>query len=69
MSERACYRYRTSVLVGPWRRQPDKALADAVEAGQARRQQAGDVAWAVGGGVEQSLCDHGGPCGGIYPPD
>ena len=68
MTERACYRYRTAVLVGPWRRQPEKALADAIEAGQARRQNPGGLKWNVGGDVEQSLCDHGGPCGGIYPP-
>ena len=68
MNERACYRYRTSVLVGPWRQRPEKAIDDAIEAGQARRENASGLEWQVGGEVEQSLCDQGGPCGGIYPP-
>ena len=65
MSKRACYRYRTPVLLGPWRRRPEKALEDAANAGQVR----GDGAsWVVPGDIEQSICDEGGSCGGIYPP-
>ena len=66
---RACYRYRTPVLVGPWRRRPEKAIKDAIEANQARDRQDGVLEWNVSGEVEVSLCDHGGPCGGVYPPD
>jgi len=68
-AERACYRYRTTVLVGPWRRHPDKALEDAVRAGQARAGEGGDLAWLVTGRIEESPCDRPGPCGGIYPAE
>ena len=65
MSKRACFRYRTAALLGPWRRRAEKALEDAAKAGQVRAEGAG---WAVPGDIEQSLCDEGGPCGGVYPP-
>lgn len=68
-AERACYRYRTPVLVGPWRRCPDKALADAVKAGQARADDGGTLNWLVTGGIEESRCDRPGPCGGVYPAE
>ena len=65
MSARACYRYRTTALVGPWRRRAESALEDAIRAGQRD-----DCArWIVPGDIEQSICDEGGPCGGVYPPD
>lgn len=69
MNERVCYRYRTPVLHGPWRRGRTSAQQDAIEAGQARL--CGDRAeWCVvGGGIEASYCDQGGPCGGEYPPE
>ena len=31
--ERACYRYRTEVILGRWRRQPERAIDDAIAAG------------------------------------
>jgi hypothetical protein len=68
MSERACYRYRTPALIGPWRRRPEKALEDAIGAGQARRVGPEGFQWTVSGEVEESLCDYSGPCGGVYPP-
>jgi hypothetical protein len=68
-AERACYRYRTPVLVGPWRRNPDKALEDAVRAGQARAVDGGDLNWLVTGDIEESRCDRPGPCGGVYPSE
>ena len=36
MSERVCYRYRTTALHGPWRRLPDTAHRDAVNVGLVR---------------------------------
>jgi len=65
---RACYRYRTLTIVGPWRRRPETALEDAVRAGLAIRAEEG-VSWRVDGDVEESLCDHDGACGGVYPED
>ena len=65
---RACYRYKTLTIVGPWRRRAEAALDDAVRVGLAMRSQ-GNVDWRVEGDVEQSLCDHDGACGGIYPPE
>jgi len=65
--ERACYRYRTHVLVGPWRRRPDKALEDAINAKQAVDDGNGGFRWVVDGEIEESFCDRDGPCGGEYP--
>ena len=54
MSSRFRYRYRTCVLVGPWRHRREEAIADALRAGQARRADAGvDVVWVVGGAIEE----------------
>lgn len=68
MSERSCYRYRTAVLTGPWRRMPDKAMEDAVRSQQAARE-GEDVSWNVSGAIEQSRCHPGAPCRGVYPPE
>jgi len=66
---KACYRYRTSTLVGAWRQSPEKALDDAVAAGQATRTGTDPVQWQVGGTVQESICNlEDAPCGGIYPP-
>jgi len=56
------------VLVGPWRRTSDKALEDAVAAGQATFDHAG-LRWQVRGMVEESFCylDNA-ACGGAFPP-
>lgn len=69
MSLRACYRYKTPVLTGPWRRRPEKALDDALRARQARRDDRGEVAWEVSGTIERSDCHSGAPCRGVYPPE
>ena len=48
------YRYRTTVLTGPWRESPDQAIADAARAQQARI--AGtppQVEWNVPGRIEE----------------
>jgi len=48
------YRYRTCVLVGPWRDRREEAIADALRAGQARRADAGtDLVWIVSGAIEE----------------
>ena len=47
------YRYRTCVLVGPWRTTPDRALADALAARQARIEEDG-FRWIVHGEVEEA---------------
>ena len=60
MSEPICFRYRTSVLVGLWRRSPAEAIEDAIVAQQAFRDRDGEVHWAVGGKIEKSLRDEGG---------
>ena len=65
---RACYRYRTSALVGPWRREPARALDDAVKAGLVDGAEADAPRWRVTGEIERSPCARGNPCGGIYPP-
>jgi hypothetical protein len=65
---KACYRYRTAVLVGPWRRSADQALQDAVAAGQAKLDHAGPR-WQVNGMVEESFCHlDKASCGGVSPP-
>ena len=47
------YRYRTTVLAGPWRDSQDEALADAVRAHQLRIE--GDSRqWLVPGEIEES---------------
>lgn len=47
------YRYRTSVLVGPWRDARELAIADAVRSNQARiDERAGDIVWLVPGRIE-----------------
>jgi len=47
------YRYRTRVLIGPWRATPDRALADALAARQARIEEDG-FRWIVDGKVEEA---------------
>ena len=69
MGSRCCYRYRTTVLAGPWRRRPDQALEDAVMAGQARRDEEDRVVWKVDGTIERSECRSGSPCRGKHPPE
>jgi hypothetical protein len=64
---KACYRYRTAALIGPWRRGRDEAESDAVAAKLAW-QDGNALAWRVAGEIEISLCDQGGSCGGIHPP-
>lgn len=68
MTDRICYRYRTAVLCGEWRRHPETAHRDAIDAGQVQLNEAGE-AWRVQGEIEASYCDRGGPCGGEYPPE
>lgn len=47
------YRYRTGVLVGPWREAPGRAAADAVRSGQARVDAGGgSLTWLVPGKIE-----------------
>jgi hypothetical protein len=48
------YRYRTCVLVGPWRDTREEAIADALRARQARRSDVGaDVVWVGSGAIEE----------------
>lgn len=48
------FRYRTGVLVGPWRDGPEQARDDAVRAGQARAAGEGaELVWIVPGSIEQ----------------
>ena len=67
--ERACYRYRTEVILGRWRRQPERAIDDAIAAGQAWRNGGGHLHWHVPGEIEKSPCEPDAPCRGVYPPD
>ena len=46
------YRYRTCVLVGPWRDTPERATADAVRSNQARVGDDGVLLWVVPGRIE-----------------
>ena len=49
------YRYRTKALVGPWRETHARAIADALHAGQIRRDE-GDrhvLVWLVEGRIEE----------------
>ncbi|HYD14036.1 MAG TPA: hypothetical protein VEC11_14400 [Allosphingosinicella sp.] len=48
------YRFRTSALVGPWRKTARQAVLDAVRARQARRDDR-KVHWLVPGRIEE--CD------------
>jgi len=49
------YRYRTSVLTGPWREAREDAVSDAVRAKQAEieDQSLGKVRWIVPGVIEE----------------
>lgn len=49
------YRYRTKALVGPWRRTTAQAMADALHAGQVRRDERDrhNLLWLVEGRIEQ----------------
>lgn len=49
------YRYRTQVLVGPWRKTARQAVLDAVHARQARRDEQNRqmVRWLVPGRIEE----------------
>ena len=48
------YRYRTKVLVGPWRAKPAEAAEDAIRARQAHREATGDpLRWLVCGEIER----------------
>ena len=58
-----CHRYRTEALVGPWRRSRDEAIADALRAELAfRDDDTGLVHWRVAGEIEQAPCQAGSPC-------
>ncbi len=48
------YRYRTTVLVGPWRKTARQAVLDAVRANQARRDDQ-TVRWLVPGRIEETV--------------
>lgn len=49
------FRYRTAVLVGPWRDRIEQASADAVRAGQARLEPPGsELIWTVPGRIEST---------------
>lgn len=56
------YRYRTSVLTGPWREDRDEAVSDAVRAKQAEVEEgpAGKVRWIVPGVIEEQNCEASG---------
>jgi hypothetical protein len=49
------YRYRTKALVGPWRSTPAQAMADALNAGQVRRDERDrhNLLWLVEGRIEE----------------
>lgn len=53
------YRFRTSVLVGPWRKTARQAVLDAVRAKQARRDARSREAvhWLVPGRIEETEAD------------
>ncbi len=53
------YRFRTSALVGPWRKTPRQAVLDAVRAHQARRDERDRdaVRWLVPGRIEETEAD------------
>ena len=47
------YRYRTPVLLGPWRASRKAAIADAIRVRQARRDEDGCIVWADDAGLEE----------------
>lgn len=50
------YRYRTSVLVGPWRDTCEKAVSDAIRNNQAKADVTGEgIVWLVPGVIEVGL--------------
>jgi hypothetical protein len=53
------YRFRTSVLVGPWRKTERQAVIDAVRARQARRDDRDRqvLRWLVPGKIEETDAD------------
>lgn len=49
------YRYRTCVLVGPWRETKEQAAADAIRSNQARPGPSGiGLSWLVPGRIENA---------------
>lgn len=54
------HRYRTKVLVGPWRATPDEAAEDAIRSGQAHREAEGEsLRWLVCGRIESAAPEGG----------
>lgn len=53
------YRYRTKALVGPWRQTRARAMADALHAGQVRRDERDrhELRWMVEGRIEERRPD------------
>jgi hypothetical protein len=53
------YRYRTKALVGPWRETRARAMADALHAGQVRRDESDrhKLLWLVEGRIEERSPD------------
>jgi len=53
------YRYRTAALVGPWRETRAQATADALHAGQMRRDECDphELRWMVEGRIEERRPD------------
>jgi hypothetical protein len=52
------FRYRTCVLVGPWRAARAEALADAVRSKQAiPAEQGGEIEWRVSGTIEEEAAE------------
>ena len=48
------FRYRTATLLGPWRETAEAAVADAIRAKQARRDEEGEGwRWVVPGTIEE----------------
>jgi hypothetical protein len=60
------YRYRTSVLTGPWRESREEALCDAVRAKQAEIEDdnVSRVRWIVPGVIEEHSGEASGLAGG-----
>jgi hypothetical protein len=55
------YRYRTAVLIGPWRSTPEQAAEDAVRARQAapRDGEPDHIRWIVPGSIEKKRSPKG----------